>query len=42
MTLEFPRQILEKYTNMKFNENPSSRSRVVPCGQTDRQTDIVR
>ena len=22
---------------MKFNQNPSSESRVIPCGQTDRQ-----
>jgi hypothetical protein len=35
MKLEFPRQILEKYSNIKFHENPSSRSRVVPCGRTD-------
>jgi hypothetical protein len=27
---------LEKYSNMKFHENSSSGSRVVPCGQTDR------
>jgi len=25
----------EKYLYIKFNENPSSGSRVVPCGQTD-------
>ena len=30
------RQILEKYSNIKFNENPSSGSRVVSCGRTDR------
>jgi hypothetical protein len=35
--LEFSRQILEKCTNIKFHENPSSGSRVVPCGRTDRQ-----
>jgi hypothetical protein len=34
--LEFSRQILEKSTNIKFHENPSSGSRVVPCGRTDR------
>ena len=35
--LEFSGQIFffEKYTNVKFHENPSSGSRVVPCGQTD-------
>ena len=36
--LEFLRQIFEKYSNMKFHENPSSGSRVVPSGQTDGQT----
>jgi len=34
---EFSRQIFEIYSNIKFRENPSSGSRVVPCGQTDRQ-----
>jgi len=29
------RQIFEKYSNMKFRKNPSSGSRVVPCGRTD-------
>ena len=38
MKLEFSRQIFEKYSNIKCYENPSSGSRVVPCGQTDRQT----
>jgi len=28
-----------KYTNIKFPENMSSGSRVVPCGQTDTQAD---
>ena len=35
--LEFSRQIFEKYSNIKFHKNPSSGSRVVPRGQTDRQ-----
>jgi len=35
MELEFYRQIFEKYSIIKFNENPSSGIRVVPCGQTD-------
>ena len=39
MTLEFSRQIFEKYSNIKFHENPSSGSRVVPCGWTDGRTD---
>jgi hypothetical protein len=28
-----------KILNIKFHENPSSRSRIVPCGRTDRRTD---
>jgi hypothetical protein len=36
MNLEFPQQIFEEYATIKFNENPSSESRVVPCGKTDR------
>jgi len=35
MQLEFSRQIFEKYSNIKFYENPSTGSRVVPCGRTD-------
>jgi len=35
MELDFHRHIFEKYSNIKFHENPSSGSRVVPCGQTD-------
>jgi len=39
MKLEFPSLILEKYSNLKFQENPSSGSQAVPCGQkTDRKT----
>ena len=37
----FSRQIFEKYPKTKFHENASSGSRVVACGQTDRQTDIA-
>ena len=35
MKNEFSRQIFEKSLNTKFHENPSSGSRVVPCGRTD-------
>jgi len=38
MKLEFSRQIVKEYWNIKFRENPCSGNRVVPCGQTDRQT----
>jgi len=34
--LEFSPQIFEKSLHIKFHENLSSGSRVVPCGQTDR------
>ena len=39
MALEFSRQIFEKYSNIKFHENPSSWSWVVPCGRTDGRTE---
>jgi hypothetical protein len=35
MKIELFRQIFEKYSNIKFLENPSSGSRFVPCGWTD-------
>ena len=35
-------QIFEKDSNIKFHENPSSGSRVVPCGQTDGPTDRTK
>jgi len=35
MKLEFSPQIFEIYSNIKFHENASSGSRVVPCGRTD-------
>jgi hypothetical protein len=38
MKLEFSRQIFEKYSSIKFHENPSSGSKVVACGQTDGRT----
>jgi len=38
MKLEFSEQFFEKHTHIKFHENPSSGSRVFPCGQTDWQT----
>ena len=36
MKLEFSIPTFEKYSNIKFKENPSTESRVVPCGRTDR------
>jgi len=39
MKLEFSGQTFEKYSNIKFHENPSHGSPVVPCGgQTEGQT----
>ena len=38
MKIELSRQIFEKHSNIKFHENPSSESRVVPYGRMDRQT----
>jgi hypothetical protein len=40
MKLEFCRQIFEKYSDMKFHENPSSESRVVPRRQTDGHDNV--
>jgi hypothetical protein len=36
MKFEFSQHIFDKYSNIKFRESPSSGSRMVPCGQTDR------
>jgi len=41
MKLEI-RQIFEKFSSTKFHENPSSVSRVVPCGRTDRKRERDR
>ena len=42
MKLEFSRQVFEKYSNIKFNEDPSSGIRVVLCGWRDRRTDMTK
>ena len=39
--LGYSRQISEKYSNIKFNENPSIGSRVVDCGLKGGQTDMA-
>jgi hypothetical protein len=39
MQLVISLQILAKYSNITFNENHSSGSRVVPCGKTGGRTD---
>ena len=38
MKLEFSRHVFEKCSNIKLLETPASGSRVVPRGQSDRQT----
>jgi hypothetical protein len=40
--LKLPSTDIEKYRDIKFNENPSNGSRVSPRGQTDRQTDMTQ
>jgi len=40
MKTEFSQQFFDKYSYIKFHENPSSGGRDVPCGQTDGRTDI--
>ena len=35
LEIEFYRKVLEKYSDTKFHENPSSCNPVVPCGRTD-------
>ena len=42
MRPEFWQQVLEKYSAIKFNENPFIGSEVVPCGQTDGGTAMTK
>jgi hypothetical protein len=42
MKLEFSRQIFEEYSPIRFQENPSSWSRVIPFGWTDGRTDMTK
>jgi hypothetical protein len=39
MKLEFSRQIVKNYSNIKFNENPYSGNKVYPYVQKDGLTD---
>jgi len=39
MKREFSKHIYEKSSNIKFDENPSSGNRVVPCGRAGGRTD---
>ena len=40
--LQFSRQVFEKYSNIQFNVKPPSGIRIVPWGQTDRQTNMTK
>jgi hypothetical protein len=40
MKPEFSLRIFKKYSNIKFHENPSSGSRVVPYGPTDGHDEV--
>jgi hypothetical protein len=40
MARKFSGQIFEKYSDTKFNENPSSESPVVPYRQADGHTHV--
>ena len=42
MKVDFFKQISENYSNIKFHENPSDGSPVVPCGRTERRTDMTK
>jgi len=41
MKLEYSQQRFEKSSNIKFRENPSSGSLLVPYELTERQTDMT-
>ena len=41
MKIVFSGQIFKKNTNTKFDQNPSSGSRVFPCGRSDMATVII-
>jgi len=41
LKLAFSRQIFEKYSSIKFHENPPSRSQVVPCDRLFEYTMAV-
>jgi len=43
MKVQFSRHFVEKYSNIKFHENPFIGSRVVPCGgRTDSHTYMTK
>ena len=43
MKLDFSQQtFFFKYSDLKFYKNPSSGSRVIPCGRTDGHADTIK
>ena len=42
MKIEFSRQIFDKSSNIKCRQNPSSGSRIIPCGRTDGRADMTK
>jgi hypothetical protein len=40
--LKFSPQAFERSSNIKFNENPSTENRVIPCGRANGQTDMMK
>jgi hypothetical protein len=42
MKLELSRNVFEKISYTKFQQNPSGGSRVVPCGWTEGRTDVTK
>jgi len=42
MKFDFSRQVLEKWSNMNFRENPSSGSRDNPWERTEGRTDMTK
>ena len=39
MNVKFSRQNFEKYSNVKFHDNPPSETRGDPCGRADGRAD---
>jgi hypothetical protein len=40
--LEFSQRVFKKYSDIKFNKDLSSGSRVFPCRRTGRQADLTK
>jgi len=42
MKFEFSQEVSKNTQISNFQENPTSEDRVLPCGQTDKRTDMTR